>query len=631
MNGKGPTTDTLTSAEMTRDRNTSSDDADKLPNESTPSASLLTNLEDTIAKFSDGNILMHSASDMTEESLIQRYSPPGLEEPFKQLHSIIAPSLHRSRVGGDDVADGILPSEVSDPVSSSSAAILMGSKGSGKSLLLERVLEACEEQQKHRGGARYRMVNINGIICRGQDVATVVYEIVRQLSEIAFQSASAGSALGAGDADEGGERDVDALKAEHARRKRQKVDRHLLRLRKSAFTSNLALLESTLQIADVDQIPILIVLDELDSFTEEGERQMLLYHFLDRVATPGSNLIFIGITSSFSTLTLLEKRIRSRAEGTAKVIYLRPPQTYTDLMMILRHKLKDCLVCEDIMGRISLSTDVQGRPAGASKPTPTAASSAQESRSVPSERLVQDEEDCRAEKDNEIAPQVSIVMEREFRLGKDLRWFSRVVSTALSLYRHDCLMGPEAAAAAVPNFRTSHLVDALVMMEASINETGAATKQADFCIINGVAVDPRLQALLDLSTPQVALLLSARRILAREKHKEQVEATPLSLERMLKEYESFRRGSASQGNTKLLKRAAHDLLEIGLLVPSMDHSGGGALQYSVTKLYRNLDPYTLCRLPLQMPLEIDRELGKALEENLLECPTALKEWGRAIR
>jgi len=65
-------------------------------------------------------------------------------------------------------------------------------------------------------------------------------------------------------------------------------------------------------------------------------------------------------------------------------------------------------------------------------------------------------------------------------------------------------------------------------------------------------------------------------------------------------------------------------------VPSIDHSGGGPLHYNVTKIYKDLDHYTVSRMPLHMPLDIDREIGIALEQNLLECPTALKEWGKSI-
>jgi Cdc6-like AAA superfamily ATPase len=652
---------------------------------------LITNLDFSIANFSDCNLFLNNNKNISgdgdgenyipiiEESILKRFAPPGLETQFKQLYTIIFPSLYRAPTHdtANNTSNAHLSSlSSSSSISSSSAAILMGAKGSGKSLLLDRVLAACQEQQQQffncsnsgdDPGASagetavplYRMVTINGIVCRGQDVSAVVYEIIRQLSEIAYQSTSNNNNIN----NNKNNNDNDQIQQQQRRRrKRQKMDKHMLRLRKSAFTSNLALLESTLEIADADGIPILLVLDELDSFTEEGERQMLLYHFLDRVATPGSNLILVGITSSFSALTLLEKRIRSRAEGTAKIIYLRTPPTYQGLLNILEYKLKNCIVGKDIIKRLShypkygIETNNNkgdggsgGDGDGGTKETSTVEQQKNSNRK-------NDEDDNNDNTTTEEDIKISVAMEREFRLGKDLRWFSRVIAATLSLYRHDCLMAmptqrhddeigrhtSETAAAAASseegdlivlnNFHTKYIRNAMIMMGASVFDSVAASRQPDLCIVDGVATSPRLQALLDLSTPQVALLLCVKRILTREEHRDQAVAAPLTMERILKEYESFRRGSTSSvGNAKLLKRAAYHLMEHGLLVPSMDHSGGGPMQYCVTKMYRNLDNYRILRLPLQVPLEIDRELGKALELNLLECPTALKEWGKSIK
>eukprot|EP00536_Pseudo-nitzschia_multiseries_P012932 jgi/Psemu1/210106/e_gw1.523.28.1 len=548
-------------------------------------SSIIANLDATIASFGDGHIFPSNNNDSVstaantnhaetslDESILKKFSPPGLEEPFRQLHSILFPALYRASQGHTTATTPATPtrtptsssSSFRNPVSSSSAAILMGVKGSGKTLLLERVLEACQEQLQHNhdDGRRcvlYRMVEINGII-----------------------------------------------------------DKHILRLRRATFNSNLALLESTLKLAAADDIPILLNLDELDSFTDEGERQMLLYHFLDRVATPGSNLILVGMTSSFSALTLLEKRIRSRAEGTAKIIYLRTPQSYRGLLEVLEYKLNGCVVARDILDRLPHPKDIESRA---------------------SEILPEQGSDRKDTIDAIV--KLSVAMEREFRLGRDIRWFSRVIATSLSLCRHDYILtmsrngsiGAQecnSSRSVRPEFCTKHLWDAMLMMGASIFDGTVASRQPDFCIVDDAAVSPRLQALLDLSTPQVALLLSARRILKREEHREQVVSAPLTMERMLKEYESFRRGSNSTGDSKLLKRAAWHLMQQGLLVPSIDHSGGGALHYFVSKIYRTLDHYTLSRLPLHIPFEIDRELGKALEQNLLECPTALKEWGKCI-
>jgi Cdc6-like AAA superfamily ATPase len=683
------------------------------------------NLDATIAGFGDGHVLLDNEKTPTsidgsnngmeqenkveiEEGILKKFSPAGLEDPFKQLYSIIFPALYRAPINSrlsplqnnskNDSVSTPSPAISSSPfktlISSSSAAILMGVKGSGKTLLLERVLAACREQLQHCGRHLYRMVEINGIVCRGEDVASVVYEIIRQLSGIAYRSiritkksktpvksiatsnsssnpdkneqneriASSNSTVDNNDSTTTGDskRDTNSFididenridngddthdddktivvnedddkktrkrKRRHQKRKQRKIEKHMLRLRQATFNSNLALLESILKLAAMDDIPILLNLDELDSFTDEGERQMLLYHFLDRVATPGSNLILIGMTSSFSALTLLEKRIRSRAEGTAKIIYLRTPPTYQALLGLLEHKLKGCLLCKDILDRMPHPKDAE-----------TVANALLSKQKSNAQGVIA--------KDNndsiEAIIKISNAMEREFRLGRDIRWFSRVIATSLTLYRNDCIVEVTRNAtntvehdsiSGIPlSFCAKYIWNAMAMMGASVFEnTAAASRQPDLCIIDDAAVSSRLQALLDMSTPQVALLLSARRILKREEHRDQAVLAPLTMERMLKEYESFRRGSISMGNSKLLQRAVCHLMQQGLLVPSIDHSGGGPLHYDVTKIYRDLDHYTLSRLPLQMPIDIDRELGKALEQNLLECPTALKEWGKSI-
>jgi Cdc6-like AAA superfamily ATPase len=606
--------------------------------------SLVDNLQHSIAQFSDGNLLIQQHT-VEEESILRRFAPPGLEEQFQQLYSVLYSNLHPPYENIDSAPR-------LDTVSSSSAAILMGSKGSGKSLLLERCLAACREHKDAVKRPLYRPVSINGILCRGQDVGAVVYEMIRQLSEIAFYGNNGDDAVDTnviatappvttqndGDDDDGDEEESPEER-ERRRRKRLKRDKHLLRLRKSAYTSNVALLESTLQMAHADGIPILLVLDELDAFLEEGERQMLLYYFLDRVATPESNIIFIGSTSSFSTLTLLEKRIRSRAEGTAKVIYVRNPSTYGDLVKVLQHKLKDCVVGKDIVARISCVTSTTNKQLVTTSPDNTqnasdaATNENQESTNVPADAAVVPDDNLPTvpTEEKEEAAQISVSMEREFRLGKDVRWYSRILSTALSLYRHDCLMA--AASNQTVPFHTKYLLNALVMLGASIGDVAdSASKQPDLCIVNGLAVNPRLQALLDLSTPQVALLLSIKRILTRQSHKTDESATvaPLTMDRILKEYESFRRRSnRAQFSNTLMHKAFLQLMDVGLLMPAGDHCGGGPLQYNLSKSYRNMDRNGLSRLPLHVPLDTERELAKALEQNLLACPTVLKEWGKA--
>jgi Cdc6-like AAA superfamily ATPase len=544
-------------------------------------------LDQVILRFSDDPSGHPPAIPTTEEeSVIRTFSPKNLEGPFQELYSILYPCLR--------------PRSSSHEEATTASAILMGPRGSGKSLLVHRCLEAC--QQAH--GSKFRKVVVNGIVVRGEDVPSVVYEIIRQLSDIALtDDAAAAPEIYDEDHQDGNEPRSDAAGKQSTKRKRKRKedDEYLLRLRKSTFTSNLALLESTLKMAEVDRIPIVLVLDELDAFILQSKdsqqhRQLLLYHLLDRVATPGSNLALIGLTSNFTALTQMEKRIRSRAEGTSKIVYLRPPTTYDQLTTILQDKLllQGCcpVVCSDLEKYI-----------------------------LPSKS--EDEE----------ANRIVQTFQREFRMGRDLRWFCRVICSAVSLYRLDCML----ADSSTPKLNGDYFMQALAMAGSlclADSQATSATKQSSLCLVDGVAVDPRLQAsLLDLSQSQIALLLAAKRILSREAHLEHAlsgETTgvpPLTLQRMIREYQSFRRGIQSYSDD-LLMTAVKQLLERGVLLPSLDHSGGGPLQYHVSSSYATLDPYSLLRLPLHFPTDLNTELDAALSQNLLNCSTALLEWGR---
>jgi hypothetical protein len=353
--------------------------------------------------------------------------------------------------------------------------------------------------------------------------------------------------------------------------------------------------------AEVDRIPIVLVLDELDAFIlhsndSQQHRQLLLYHLLDRVATPGSNLALIGLTSNFTALTQMEKRIRSRAEGTSKIVYVRPPTSYDQLTTVLLDKLEGCPV-DNEMSRFFLPNDAE------------------------------DDETQR----------IRHTFQREFRMGRDLRWFCRVLCSAVSLYRFDCVLTADSP---LPKFIGDYFIQALAMAGSlclTDSQVTSATKQSNVCLVEGVAVDPRLQAsLLDLSQSQVALLLAAKRILSRDAHLEQAAGVlngesagvpPLTLQRIIREYQSFRRGIQSYSDD-LLITAAKQLLERGVLVPSLDHSGGGPMQYHISLSFETLDPYSLSRLPLHFPTDLNRELDEALSQDLLNCSTALKEWAR---
>jgi Cdc6-like AAA superfamily ATPase len=171
--------------------------------------------------------------------------------------------------------------------------------------------------------SKFHTLRLNGLIIRGNDVGFAVNELVHQLSELA------------------------AL--HHGRS--ETTD--LVRLKRTTFTSNLALLDEMFQLAKVHHRPILIILDEMDAFVgssaqlavasntveRSSDRQLLLYHILDRVSTPGSLVCFIGITSHLAYISLLEKRVRSRAEGTSRIFFLNPLVSQSALIELLLTEL----------------------------------------------------------------------------------------------------------------------------------------------------------------------------------------------------------------------------------------------------------------------------------------------------
>jgi Cdc6-like AAA superfamily ATPase len=593
--------------------------------------------------YGDDNDSRPIQTNDTNASLVRKFAPPGLEESFQQLYSILYPCLCSKE-------------------SSTGSAILMGPRGSGKSLLLERVLQACQRFSPKGEMLHYRKVSINGIVIRGEDVPSVIFEIIRQLSDIALKESSSqclpsdpqsssqhqvppGAETNSSDnaksstvhtttqetlpTTTNSENDATDHRSVEVLKKRKRMENYLLRLRQSSFTSNLSLLEATLKISEADQIPILLILDELDSFTDEGERQLLLYHLLDRVATPGSNLCLVGLTSSFTAMSILEKRIRSRAEGSSKVIYVRPPSSYEALLQVLGHKLEGCPVQTQVLDFLTPPSLVGTKDATMST---TANESFSSQGNGQTTRTVNKDDSSSSSSSNE-SRLVVRCMERQFRLGKDLRWFSRVLSCALSMYRYDLVVfcggaaAPDQDDSSLPPFRANHLLQSLLAMGASLEDDGTCSELSSSS--TKIASDPRMQALLDLSTPQVTLLLCARRLLAKDAHREEL-VIPLTIQRILKEYESYRGGGDKSHKKQRLSHwpAVWQLLERGVLVPASDHSGGGSLQYHAPISYKSMDPDTLSRLPLHLPMEVDHELGKALKENLLDCSTELNEWGR---
>ncbi|KAL7574871.1 hypothetical protein ACA910_010705 [Epithemia clementina (nom. ined.)] len=529
--------------------------------------------------------------------ICDKYAPANLKSQFEQVYRMLHPGL------------------VTRDHNHNVSVFLQGPRGSGKSLLLEQCLEAFQDELRCLDKPKFRIVRLNGILVPGSNVGLVIQEILRQLSTSAFDDVEQSAEEIGNEHDENAEANHEVEDSRPTKKSKTVSDsaRELFRLRQTSFTNHVQLLNEILQFACVDDIPILFILDELDSFVGLGgsdltgsalrikametatkDRQLLLYHLLDRVATGSSFISLVGVTCNYGTMNLLEKRIKSRAEGT-KFVHFGPCQTMDDLSVLILDKIRttSAPTCSLIRSRIT------------------------EAFSQPSEEGFDPIHKCIWEG-----------FQRSLRLGYNVRWFCRVFYLALSAYRHDCMCqeyhDKHEALPQPPSFSAHYLLNALVAMGGATTSVSGADNAP--ILDNGMLTDQRIQALRDLTGPQTALIVSAWRILRRDTKKE-TDSVALTLEKILNEYKTFR------GNGKcsapVLWKAFHSLMDCGLIRPALDHSGRIPLQYEhEDSSYRELAPAVLTSIPLHLNLDIHRELPSAIQRNILNCSTGLREWGK---
>jgi hypothetical protein len=100
------------------------------------------------------------------------------------------------------------------------------------------------------------------------------------------------------------------------------------------------------------------------------------------------------------------------------------------------------------------------------------------------------------------------LFERNYKVGKDLRWYTRVFSVAFTLYRKDLWVSlhEDDTHHAIPKaFSPNYLLEAFTIMGASMSN----------CDSESILTESSTHVLNNLSEPQVSLLLATCRILAR--------------------------------------------------------------------------------------------------------------------
>jgi len=640
------------------------------------------------------------AAPPTLQEITDAYAPRTLETQFQELYRTLHPALvvvgnsnHDSNHNASSCSVKNDSNNNNRSSRSNVSAFVQGPRGSGKTLLLNRVLVALADEiraasssssansnsnnsnnDNNNNSRMFRLVYVHGITVPGHSVHTVVREILQQLTDAALHEHKAvvrknknSNATNQDDGDDHDDDDDD--KAEQ-----------FLRLKKTSFTNQLQLLTEILQLACVDGVPVLFVLDELDAFVASSlgnkrkrqpqsnnsnnnnnnntaisthnagwthshpeARQLLLYHLLERVATEGSFCSLVGLTADSAIMTRLEKRIKSRAEGTAKFMVTGPcPNYQTDLVPILLDSVVDLK-----------ETGINEEPGVNTTNTSSSSSTnvqAQQLRQELSQLLLKSTATTNDhDYDDDPAQIIYETLELEHRVGKDVRWFRRVLYHALASYRHDLLVQQQQQrrrrqqssndASEPLSLTARYFEEALLDLGGSIPRQKLTTSSNKSSNNNNnknavVESDLRLQALRDLAGPQVALVLAARRILHRDASKtashhnnESAEQPQLTLHRILHEYQAFFKGN-SRYTGPMLRRAFQDLLETGLVRPAADHTGLGPFQYMLRDNNNEAYSQSVDMEPLHLTVDIHREVKGAIDEDAFNCSTALREWGK---
>lgn len=171
----------------------------------------------------------------------------------------------------------------------SNSVLLIGPRGSGKSLLVKKILE---ELSKTKGVKQNLLeVHLNGLV--QTDDRSALLEITRQLQ---LENTVGDKVFG-------------------------------------SFAENFAFLLDSLKSGGEESQSILFILDEFDLFTNH-KNQSLLYNLFDVSQSAQTPICVIGLTCRLDVVELLEKRVKSRFSH--RQIHLFMSETFEDYLQVTR-------------------------------------------------------------------------------------------------------------------------------------------------------------------------------------------------------------------------------------------------------------------------------------------------------
>ncbi|GAC99488.1 hypothetical protein PHSY_007090 [Pseudozyma hubeiensis SY62] len=295
------------------------------------------------------------SKDVDESARLQAGACVGLEEEWHTLHGMLYATVKAQE---------------------SNSCLLIGASGSGKSLLVDSVLESIRNTDDSGASEDrpYYHVHLAGTVQINDRSA--MKEMAQQLilqgafteedvgdaidspnmddeDEDGVQSrmAPAGDHVFGGDAEDEDEDEAAQLAAAAAAADEQveiqdELAGAILSSLNNIIAHIIALLSNTSSTSSSNdnsnpkagRKPLIITLDDFDLFTARP-RQAMLYCLLDAVqaASYGAGLAVVGLTSRVDTVDLLEKRVKSRFSH--RILHVRPPATYEIIETIVRNAL----------------------------------------------------------------------------------------------------------------------------------------------------------------------------------------------------------------------------------------------------------------------------------------------------
>ncbi|KAL2641822.1 hypothetical protein R1flu_009409 [Riccia fluitans] len=201
-------------------------------------------------------------------TLLRRRLCGGLNQPLEQLSLLPEAEVNRKHL------HDLLTQTIVNAYNNS--ALLLGPRGCGKSLVLERVLADLQSTYPER----FSIVRLCGLLHADENCA--LKEIARQLCM---------------------ENDLSYSKA-------------------ASFSENLQFFTAMLKECALSDKALVFILEEFDLFAQRP-KQCLLYNLLDAMQSSTSQIAVVGISARLDADQLLEKRVRSRFSH-RKFLFLPP-------------------------------------------------------------------------------------------------------------------------------------------------------------------------------------------------------------------------------------------------------------------------------------------------------------------